>query len=161
MNKKDIIIWSVVAVFIGLIIIFLPKINDIITHKARIGVGKEEETKVEEIKTYLCTVDVNDKLVSKTTQVEFTFESKIVDKRTTKTTYNYKSKNAYNEAKGALVKDVATEEYTTKTTLDEKNNVIIIQSIESGSKLIGSEYSNDYDELLDYLSEHKYICTAK
>lgn len=161
MNKKDIIIWSVVAVFIGLIIIFLPKINDIITHKARIGVGKEEEPIVEEIKTYLCTVDVNDKLVSKTTQVEFTFESKVVDKRTTKTTYNYKSKNAYNEAKAALVKDVATEEYTTKTTLDEKNNVIIIQSIESGSKLIGSEYSNDYDELLDYLSEHKYVCTAK
>lgn len=160
MSKKDVILFFIGAIFIGMLVYFLPQIDSKIRGQKLHGPEEEVTNKPKEVDKYICTFGSNSNLLRLNIEATFYLQNKKVTRIYTRQTKTYTKKEEYEDALKDVEKENKDVDYTVKVAKDNMNNTIITTkgiNIKDGTKV---DYPTSYEELTDYLEKNNYTCSV-
>ncbi len=160
MAKKDIIIFIVGSVLLGLVIYFLPVIDSKITGRKLYNEEEEVPSQKRLVDKYVCTFGSNSNLLRSNIEATFYLNNKEVTRIYTRQTETYTKKADYDNALKGIAKDNTDPDYTVKVIKDNINYTVITTkgiNMKVGTKV---DYPTSYEELKTYLEKNNYTCSA-
>lgn len=160
MAKKDIIIFIVGSIVLGLIIYFLPVIDSKITGRKLYNEEEEVPNQTRLVDKYVCTFGSNSNLLRSNIEATFYLDNKLVTRIYTRQTETYTKKVDYENALKGVEKDNNDPDYTVKVIKDNTNYTLITTkgiNIKAGTKV---DYPTSYEELKSYLEKNNYTCSV-
>lgn len=160
MSKKDLTIFIVGAVVLGVIVYFLPVIDSKLTGRNLYSEEEEVPDQKRLVNKYVCTFGSNSNLLRSNIEATFYLDNKVVTRIYTRQTETYTKKIDYENALKGVEKDNNDPDYTVKVAKDNINyTVITIKGInlKQGTKV---DYPTSYEELKTYLENNNYTCSV-
>ena len=158
--KKENIFLIVGIVLLLAFVIFLPKLNDAV-FGTKVETQENENGQEEKQPTqYTCTSTTESNLANETKKTIFNLDKNgNVTTIDTTTMTDYNSKEEYNTNKKAA-KALKDDGITYNISMDDKNYVLTVQSIQDISINPTTSYPTEYAELNKYLEQNNYICST-
>lgn len=160
MSKKDLIIFIVGAVVLGLVVYFLPVIDSKLTGRKLYNEEEDVPDQKRLVDKYVCTFGSNSNLLRSNIEATFYLDNKLVTRIYTRQTETYTKKVDYENALKGAPKDNNDPDYTVKVARDNTNYTVITTkgiNIKTGTKV---DYPTSYEELKAYLENNNYTCSV-
>lgn len=159
-TKKEILITVGTIAFFSALIFFLPQLEGKIVNRKTFEY-EEEEQKIRTVDKYLCTFSSKSNLMSNVIEATFYMSGTNVTRIYTKESTTYKKKDAYLSATKVLEKNIETEDYAVKSTLDDINYTIITVKGINIKQNTKTDYPIIQQDLVNYLEKNNYTCTIR
>lgn len=160
MSKKDMVVFLVGAIVLGLVVYFLPVIDSKLTGRKMYSEEEEVYDHKKLVDKYVCTFGSNSNLLRSNIEATFYLNDKVVTRIYTRQTETYTKNEDYQNALKDAPKENNDPDYTVKVARDNTNYTIITTkgiNLKSGTKV---DYPTSYEELTTYLENNNYTCSV-